>query len=133
MKIMIPLLIALLLLTGCNQSKAIHSEDSMTEATHNPTAQEIIAQDPDADIFQYKGVIYGNASKVEWVQQEKVTAGEKVGTITQQYKEGLNFEDGMATKLPVGVEFYEPTKKSGPILLVKLNGEEVRYLGLIEG
>ncbi|MBD3921729.1 hypothetical protein H8B09_23400 [Paenibacillus sp. PR3] len=133
MKIIISLLITLLLLTGCNQSTVVNSENSITESTHNPTAQEMIAQDPNADIFQYKGVIYNNASNIGWVQQEELTAGEKVGMITQQYKDGPKFEDEMATKLPVGVEIFEPIKKSGPVLIVKLNGKEVRYLGLIEG
>ncbi|MFB6366340.1 hypothetical protein ACFCP7_20175 [Paenibacillus elgii] len=133
MKIIISFLITLLMLTGCNQSKVINSENSITESIHNPTAQEIIAQNPNADIFQYKGVIYDNASNIEWVQQEKLTVGEKVGMITKQYKDGLNFEDEMATKLPVEVEIFEPIKKNGPVLIVKLNGKEIRYLGLIEG
>ncbi|WP_088831612.1 hypothetical protein [Paenibacillus tyrfis] len=133
MKIIISFLITLLMLTGCNQSKVINSENSITESTHNPIAREIIAQNPNADIFQYKGVIYNNASNIEWVQQEKLTVGEKVGMITKQYKDGLNFEDEMATKLPVEVEIFEPIKKSGPVLIVKLNGKEIRYLGLIEG
>lgn len=133
MKIIFSLLITLLILTGCNQSKVSNSANSTVESTQNPTAQEIITQDPDADIFQYKGVIYNNASHIEWVQQEKLSVGEKVGMITKQYKDGLHFEDDMATKLPVGVEIFEPINKNGPVLIVKTNGKEIRYLGLIEG
>ncbi len=128
-KILISFLIAFLILTGCNQSKVINSDHPTTESTHNPTAKIILAQNPNADIFQHNGIIYTNASNIEWVQQTELTIGEGVGTIKKQYKEGLSFENEMATKLPVGVEIFE----SGQILIVKLDGKEVRYLGLIEG
>jgi hypothetical protein len=133
MKIIISFFIALLMLTGCNQSKVINSEHPTTESTHNPTAKEILAQNPNADIFQHKGIIYTNAINIEWVEQTELTIGESAGTIKKQYKDGLTFENGMATKLPVGVEIFEPVKKSGPVLIVKLSGKEMRYLGLIEG
>ena len=131
MRIITTFLVVLFILTGCNQSEGVPSEQSA--ATHNPTADEILAKNPNADIFQLDGIIYSNANNVEWVQQSELTIGEKVGTITKKYKDGLTFEDKMATKLPVGAEIFEPVKKSGPILIVRLNDNEIRYLGLIEG
>ncbi|MEC0229791.1 hypothetical protein [Paenibacillus alba] len=118
MKLLISFLIALLMLAGCNQT------------THNPTAKEILVQNPNADVFQHKGIIYTNASNIEWVQQTELTIGEKVGVIKSQYKKGLTFENEMATKLPVGVEIFDGGRS---ILIVKLEGKEIRYLGMIEG
>jgi hypothetical protein len=133
MRILISLLIGLLMLTGCNQSKEITSEN-FTKTSHNPTAQEILIKDPNADIFQLKGIIYENASNIEWVKTTELTIGESIGTITKQYKDSFTFEDEMATKLPVGAEIFESEKKNGPILIVNSNnGKEYRYLGLIEG
>lgn len=132
MKMIISFFIGMILLTACSQSVENNAE-SRVEATHNPTAVEVLAQNADADIFQFQGIVYENADHVEWVQQDKLTIGERVGKITKPYQEGLPFEDGMATKLPTGAEIYEPAKKSGPVLIVKWNGNEKRYLGLLEG
>ncbi|MNH82780.1 hypothetical protein D3C87_652990 [compost metagenome] len=133
MRILISVIIALLMLTGCNQPKVINSERPTFESTHNPTAKEILDQNPSADIFQLNGTIYTNAINIEWVQQTEITIGESVGIIKRQYKDSLTFENEMSTKLPVGAKIFEPIKKSGPILIVKLNGKEIKYLGLIEG
>jgi len=131
-RILVFIFIGLLALSGCNQT---HQSVGKTKPTSNPTAMDILADNPDADIFQLQGIIYKNAKDIDWVQSEELSIGEKVGTIAKQYKEGMAFEDGMATKLPVGAEIYEPAEKVGPILLVRLGPNErvMRYLGLIEG
>ncbi|HIW34790.1 MAG TPA: hypothetical protein IAA29_18595 [Candidatus Paenibacillus intestinavium] len=134
MKSIIALFIAIIILTGCNQSKAIHPQPSHTAISiGNPTAEEVLAQNPKADIFQYKDIVYTNASEIEWVQQAELTIGDHVGTITKQFTYDLTFEHEMATKLPVDTEIYEPAKKIGPVLIVTINDKEIRYLGLIEG
>jgi len=134
MRILICLCISIMMLAGCTQVNLIGSnQSSTTYVISNPTAQEILTNNADADIFQYKDIIYTNASSIEWVQQADLTIGENVGTIQKQYQLDLAFEDDMATELPVGTEIYEPVKKFGPILIVVVNDEEVRYLGLIEG
>ena len=132
MRIIVSFFIGLILITGCSQSVGNNAK-SRAEATHNPTAEEVLTQNADADIFQFQGIVYENADHVDWVQQEKLTSGERVGKITKPYQEGLPFEDGMATKLPEGAEIFEPAKKSGPVLIVKWSGNEKRYLGLLEG
>ncbi|MBP1933187.1 hypothetical protein [Ammoniphilus resinae] len=134
MRILISFILCLAILGGCNQPEKNNAGDFAERIeTHNPTAEETLAQNPDADIFELNGVVYSNASDIEWVQTTELTTGKNIGTITKQYKDGLVFEDQMATKLPIGTEIYEPLKGSGPILIVKLNGKEIRYLGLIEG
>jgi len=132
MKIIISFFIGMFLLTACSQSVENNAE-SRARVTHNPTAEEVLTQNADADIFQFEGIVYENADHVDWVQQDELTRGERVGKITKQYQKGLPFEDGMATKLPEGAEIFEPAKKSGPVLIVKWNGNEKRYLGLLEG
>jgi len=130
MRLIISLCIAIMMITGCNQVNLTGSKEYVIG---NPTAKEILINDPNADIFQYKDIIYTNASDIEWVQQADLTIGKSVGTIQKQYQPDLAFEDEMATELPVGTVIYEPMKKRGPILIVVVNDEEVRYLGLIEG
>ena len=129
MRNLVYLMVGLLLLTGCNQFKVTDDEQS----TATVTASEILTNNPNADIFQLEGTIYSNASNIDWVQKQELSIGTKIGTITKQYKDGLTFEDGMATKLPVGAEIFEPTEKNGLILIVKFDNKEIRYLGLIEG
>ncbi|GIQ65438.1 hypothetical protein PACILC2_40060 [Paenibacillus cisolokensis] len=132
MKMLICLCAAVLILSGCQAAK-IDAPKPFAASTHNPTAHEILTGHSDADIFQWNGIVYTNASHIEWVQQEELSAGDQIGTIMKQYRDGLDFEDAMATKLPVGTEIYKPKGEGRLILIVKLNGGEVRYLGLIEG
>jgi hypothetical protein len=109
------------------------ADASGSDATHNPTAQEMLRENPDADFFQLGGVVYMNAASIDWVQAEELQAEEKIGTIAKEYKQGAAFEDGMATKLPKGAEIYKPDTHGSLILIVKWNGDESRYLALLEG
>jgi len=130
---LITFILCLVILAGCNQVEVGNAGKINDKfETHNPTAEEILSKDPDADIFQLNGIIYSNASNIDWVQTEELTAGEIIGTVTKQYTDGLAFEDEIATILPVGTEILKPLKGGG-ILIVKVNDKEIRYLGLIEG
>lgn len=128
MRKLIIFIICLAILAGCNQSE----QDKFEKPIGNPTAEGILSSNPDADIFQWNGIVYRNASDIEWVQSKELTTSELIGTISIQYEDGITFSDGMATKLPVGSEIFNPQNRGG-ILLVKLNGVELRYLGLVEG
>lgn len=127
------LIIAMLAMTGCTPANSNRSEQSMVSVIGNPTAQDIVGNNSDADIFQFNNIVYSNASDIEWVQQADLTIGERVGAITKQYQADQVFEDSMATKLPIGTEIYEPVKRHGSVLIVVVNGKEIRYLGLLEG
>ncbi|MEK8130982.1 hypothetical protein WMW72_24050 [Paenibacillus filicis] len=125
------------LMAGCehaerSKSTASHSE-GLAQSTSNPTAQGMIKRNADADLFQWNGIVYVNASDIEWVQEADLTPGKSVGIIKKTYEAGIAFEDGMATKLPVHTEVFEPIKKNGLILIVKVHDKEIRYLGLVEG
>jgi len=128
MRTVFVLFIALFILTGCTEVQ----ERSLVRST-GVTALEILDRDPAADIFQLDGVVYGNASEIDWVRQKTLTAGKKVGIVEQLYQAGQPFEDRTATRLPVGAEIFEPAEDAGHILIVKVEGKEIRYLGLIEG
>lgn len=121
-----------LFIGGCS-----HSLDSVMEDTHvseNPSAEEILEADPEADIFQLEGVIYQTG--IDWVEELTLTKDQFVGEIKSRNDTHTNFEDEMATKLPVGAKIYtveEGEDVSGPILLVETNGSLLSYYGLVEG
>jgi len=104
-------------------------------STHNPTPEEILSEDKDADIFVEGDLVYTNAEDIDWVNEEELTTGEEIGEIKQQSDDSEEFEDFTATKLPVGTKIYEPEEDGigGPIYIVKKDDEEIRYLGLVEG
>ncbi|WJH33746.1 hypothetical protein N6H14_27640 [Paenibacillus sp. CC-CFT747] len=134
MKPFLSFLVLLLTLTGCMPSEKSRSVvDSPAIATHNPTAEEVLDQSPDADLIQFNGLVYLNAREVEWVQQAELTIGSMVGTIAKRYRSSFPFEEGMATKLPIGTELYESRERGGSILIVKFNGKQIRYLKMVEG
>ncbi|WHX28080.1 hypothetical protein QNH47_09605 [Virgibacillus halodenitrificans] len=123
--------IALLtILTACDK---YNEENTNEKAEDNPTPKEILADDENADIFFMDGTVYTNAENIEWVKKEDLTIGKEIGVIKNQTDNSEEFENFTASKLPIGTEIYEPQNKSGSIYIVKLNNEEIPYLGLVEG
>ncbi|HET7628563.1 MAG TPA: hypothetical protein VFK44_09270 [Bacillales bacterium] len=131
-KVLVPvfMILAVLLFSGCSERPA---GSNQTQSTHNPTAQEILSENPGADLIQVKGIVYKNASDIDGVKNKHWTVGKKVDTVTGHLEKGESFADGMATKLPIGTSIYEPNEKSGPILIVVVHGNLVPYLGMVEG
>lgn len=128
LRMFVLLLIALVMLIGCSKQQLINIKE-----TNNPTAIDILTEDPNVDIFQLQDIVYVNASNIDWVQNNELTVGEKIGVITKRYKNEKTFKNGMATVLQIGTEIYKPVEKIGPVLIVISNGNVTRYLGLIEG
>jgi hypothetical protein len=62
-----------------------------------------------------------------------VHVGREVAEITAQTESANKFNNGTATKLPVGTKIFEPTEQRGAILIAVVNGEQIKYLGLVEG
>ncbi|MET3695798.1 hypothetical protein SAMN05877753_102671 [Bacillus oleivorans] len=98
----------------------------------NPTVDEILEDNRNADLFLFNQIVYTNAEDLEWVKAKELTIGEEVLVISKQTNDRNKFDDGAATKLPVGTKIYKPVE-SGNILVAIVDRKEIRYLGLREG
>lgn len=112
----------LLFLFACSEEE--------TAISSNPTAEEILEMEENADILQFNGAVYQTG--MEWLDEKDVTKKEKIGQITNSSTEGKAFEDGTATYLPVGTSIYSVNENES-ILLAEVDGEFVRYAILSEG
>ncbi|PRO64490.1 hypothetical protein [Alkalicoccus urumqiensis] len=125
------LLAGTLLFSACEiQSNDVPEEE---KSTGNPTAEEILSNYPDADIFKARGIIYSNAQDLDWVMEQDLTLGEEITEITKQSTDSDNFGNGTATELPVGTKVYDHNEGKGAIYIAVVDGQEIRYLGEIEG
>ncbi|WP_073202345.1 hypothetical protein [Gracilibacillus kekensis] len=122
------LLIAIIILTACNNQ----TTENLEQQTGNPTAEDILTENKNADLFVLNNVVYSNAESIEWVKEKELTIGKKVAEIQKQTSDKEELDNYAATKLSVGTEIYEPLENSN-IFIVKADGKEVRYLGLVEG
>ncbi|NIK11727.1 hypothetical protein [Alkalibacillus almallahensis] len=98
----------------------------------NPTPEEILTENENADIFVLNDIVYSNAEDIEWVNKKELALGDDIGEIKKQTESSADFENHTATKLEVGTTIYETVEKSD-IYIVKVNNKEIRYLGLREG
>ncbi len=121
--------LAMLTVVGCSNTS--HPTTTEVHETKNPDAEEILTLDPEADIFQFDGVIYQTG--IDWVEELTLTKDEQLGEITARNDTDTYFDDGMANKLPVGAKIFSTKEKEGPLLLVESEGEMLKYYGLVEG
>ena len=124
-------LVVLILLTAVGCSKSLDKGETEVHTTGNPDAEEILTLDPEADIFQFEGVIYKTG--IDWVDELSLTKDKQVGEIKMRNDRDTSFEDEMANKLPVGAKIFSTMEKEGPILLVESEGKVLKYYGLVEG
>lgn len=126
----ISLLSLILIACSGNNEKEIAVYES-----HNPTPEEILLENKDADIFLVDDLVFINAEDVTWVQEEKLIIEKEIGKIEKQSSDSKVFENFTASKLPVGTKVYEPKENivGGFIYIVKKDNEEIRYVGLSEG
>src|SRR5699024_3957994 len=97
--------------------------------TKNPDAEETLTVDPNANIFQFDGIIY--KTDVDWVDDLSLTKGEKVGEIKTKNEKDAKFEDGMSNMLSVGTEIFS-VKERGDILIVESDGKTLKYYAMVE-
>lgn len=93
-------------------------------------AEEVLTLDPDADIFQYDGVIY--QTDIDWVEELSLTKDVQIGEIKTRNDANTDFKDEMSNKLPVGTKIFL-AKGRGDILIVESEGEILKYLAIVEG
>ncbi len=124
-------LVFFIILTAFGCSNSSGTGEIEVHSTGNPDAKEILTLDPEADIFQFEGVIYQTG--IDWVGELTLTKDEQVGEIKTRNDTDTNFEDEMSNKLPVGAKIFSTIEKEGPILLVESEGEILKYYALVEG
>ncbi|WP_058306383.1 hypothetical protein [Gracilibacillus massiliensis] len=124
----LPFFFLVITLIACNNQPTDNSEQQIG----NPTAEEILADNENADIFVLNNIVYSNAEDIEWVKEQDLTLGEKVAEINKQTSNSDELNNYAATQLAVGTDIHAPIENSG-ILIVIVDGEELRYLGLVEG
>lgn len=115
-------------LTGCF-SQSNGSEETVVTISEI-SADEVLDMYPDANIFQYDGIIY--QTEIDWVDELDLTPGEQVLTITEEVSNPDEFSDGAATFLPVGTAVFEANGRQD-ILIAEVNGEYINYLAIVEG
>ena len=113
---------------GCSND---NDPTSVSNSEENPTAEEILKGNSEADILMYHGIIY--KTNLDWVDELTLTKGEQVGEIKEQAMEGnYDYSNEMANKLSVGSIIFE-AKERDDVLIVEDNGETHYYYALVEG
>ncbi|MDQ0225706.1 hypothetical protein [Metabacillus niabensis] len=120
-------LVALTLFTfiGCS-----NEGDTTKVSIDSIDADEVLRLDPNADIFQYEGVIY--KSNVDWVDKLSLSKDVQIGEIKTKNDTNTDFYDGMSNKLPVGTKIFS-AKERGDILIVESGDSVLKYLAIVEG
>ncbi|MBR0603655.1 hypothetical protein HF695_15140 [Bacillus safensis] len=117
------LLLMLLTFSLCAcQSVQYHSQSKP------PSAEELLAMDQQADLFQWEGTVY--ETNVDWTTSLHVTKHQQVGVI--QKTAAKNFEHGTASRLQKGTAIYS-VKEREDLLVVELHGKTKIYVAHAEG
>ncbi|MDI0275310.1 MULTISPECIES: hypothetical protein [Bacillus] len=93
-----------------------------------PSAEELLAIDQKADLFQWEGTVY--ETNVDWTTSLHVTKQQQVGVI--QKTAAKNFEHGTASRLQKGTAIYS-VKEREDMLVVELHGKTKIYVAHAEG
>ena len=117
--------LALLTINGCS-----YGSETTRVSIDSIDAEEVLRLDPNADIFQYDGVIY--KANIDWVEELSLTKDVQIGEINTKNDTNAVFKDEMANKLPVGAKIFS-ARERGDILIVELRGEILKYLAIVEG
>ncbi|AXI11182.1 hypothetical protein CUC15_13925 [Oceanobacillus zhaokaii] len=117
--------LVLFIISGCS-----NEGETTTVTSDSIDAEEVLTLNPDADIFQYDGVIY--ETNIDWVEELPLTKDVQIGEIKTKNDSNTDFKDEMANKLPVGAKIFS-AKERGDILIVELEGEILKYLAIVEG
>ncbi|WP_438432813.1 hypothetical protein [Gorillibacterium sp. sgz500922] len=96
----------------------------------NPTAEELLASLPSADIFVYGNVVY--EAGIDWVDDLKLTKAAEAGIIAKQVGKGEAFEELYANRLPAGTKLYRAAERND-VLLAKTKKGFKTYYAIVEG
>ncbi|MDQ0877671.1 hypothetical protein QFZ77_006330 [Paenibacillus sp. V4I3] len=123
------LLLMCFITTGCTKDEILITSEQ-TKTIGNPTAQEVLRMDPNANVFMCKDTIY-NAG-IPWVDELKLTKDIQVTEITHQSNNGKAFKNGTANKLAVGTKIFR-VKERNDILIAETERGDIRFYQLVEG
>ncbi|NQD53014.1 hypothetical protein HP440_21255, partial [Bacillus altitudinis] len=93
-----------------------------------PSAEELLALDPQADLFQWEETVY--ETNIDWTKSLNVTKHQQVGVI--QKTATTHFEHGTASRLKKGTPIYS-VKEREDLLIAELNGQIHIYAAHAEG
>ncbi|WP_316044266.1 hypothetical protein [Saccharococcus sp. Marseille-Q5394] len=122
--------LALITISGCSNEGDSTEGDLTTVTVDSIDAKEVLTLDSDADIFQFKGVIY--QTNIDWVEELSLTKDVQIGEIKSKNDTNTDFKDEMSNKLPIGARIFS-TKEREDILIVESDGETKKYLAIVEG
>ncbi|TRZ40425.1 hypothetical protein CEQ21_05800 [Niallia circulans] len=117
--------LALLIMTGCSAKG-----EEVTAVSGEIDAEEVLSLNPEADIFQFEGVIY--QTNIDWVDELALTKDAQVGEIKTLNEANTDFNDEMANKLKVGSKIFS-AKERNDILIVENESGLFNYLAIVEG
>lgn len=112
---------------NANNEEAVNEEENELDLSTLDalSAEEVLAEDPDADIFQYEGVVY--KTEGELAEDVGVTLKELIGKVTKKVDADTEFEDGMATELMPNVKIYSTNEEDLTVLLVEVHNDKYVY------
>ncbi|WP_181350303.1 hypothetical protein [Thalassobacillus sp. CUG 92003] len=105
----------------------------------NPTAHEILNNNPNADILKLDGVVYSNVSDRDWVERHDYNKNELIGEVKKQTNNTWWFRNYYASKLPKGTKIYSTnegtyTKGDAPaFIIIEYDNALLIYQSLVEG
>ena len=117
--------LALFTIAGCS-----NEGETITVSSNSIDAEEVLTSDPDADIFQFDGVIY--KADIDWVEELSLTKDIQIGKIKTRNGIARDFNDEMSNKLPVGAKIFS-AKEREDILLIEVSEKTLKYLAMHEG
>lgn len=119
------IILTLFTITGCS-----NGGETTKVTIDSIDVEEVLTLDPDANIFQYDGVIY--KTNIDWVEEIPLTKDVQIGKIKTRNDANTDFKDEMSNILPVGAKIFS-AKERGDILIVESEGETLKYLAIVEG
>lgn len=114
------------MIVGYTNNGELETNKEKTITTHNPTVEEILSQDPDADILYIDDIVY--ATNIDWVDELVLTKGEEIGEVEKNTTSSKEFINKTANVLPVGTKIYRAKERNGMLI-----ADDKYYYALVEG
>ncbi|MEK5238247.1 hypothetical protein NST99_21395 [Paenibacillus sp. FSL L8-0470] len=120
-------IILMFVIAGCNSNK---SSVSREWSTSNPTAEDVLSDNSNANIFMFSDIIYN--SGIPWVDELELHKDQYVTEIIEQSGDGKEFKNGTANQLSIGTKIYS-VKERSDIYIAETEDGDLRFYGLVEG